>query len=225
MIKAKVSDIFYSVQGEGIYSGSPQVFVRFYGCRLNCAFCDTRLNAFDKYTPLGLWRRLKAYTQDYHSLCLTGGEPLLEKKFLKQFLPLAKYDGKIIYLETNGIEVAALKELIEQIDIIAMDIKLPSSTRMRPFWQEHRRFLRAALGKEVFVKMVVCLRTTREDIAQAVKLLVEAGAKDIPLILQPNYFELNKELQAKLRALRYYCLRSLKQVRVVPQLHRLMGVK
>ena len=50
MKKARIADIFSSVQGEGIYAGEPQVFVRFYGCKYNCRFCDTHLSAYNKYT-------------------------------------------------------------------------------------------------------------------------------------------------------------------------------
>ena len=225
MNKAKIADIFYSVQGEGIYAGNPQVFVRFYGCEQNCRFCDTRLSAFDKYTPLGLYGQIKRFIQPYHSLCLTGGEPLLQNDFLQEFLRLVKYDGTTTYLETNGILADKLSELIDDIDIIAMDFKLPSSTGMRAHWQEHRRFLKIALQKEVFVKMVICSATERDDLTQAINLILKLRAKKIPVVLQPNFFELSRELLAQTRMFEKYCLRRLPHVKVIPQLHRMTGVK
>jgi 7-carboxy-7-deazaguanine synthase len=223
--KAKVEDIFFSTQGEGIYAGCPQVFVRFYDCKWNCRFCDTSLTAYEKYSPFKLYNQIKRFTQEYHSLCLTGGEPLLYKDFLKQFLRLIKYDGIPTYLETNGILADELSEIIDDIDIVAMDIKLPSSTGMGSYWKEHKRFLKAAAKKEVFVKMVICSDTELEDIDKAVHLIIKAGAKDIPVVLQPNSFELNKELLAYTRELEKYCLRHLSRVKVIPQLHKITRVK
>ena len=225
MKKAKIADIFFSLQGEGVYAASPQVFVRFYGCKCACRFCDTRLTAYDKYSPLELYRRIKRFTQPYHSLCLTGGEPLLQKDFLKEFLKLIKYDGLTTYLETNGILADELSCLIEDIDIIAMDFKLPSSTGMGEYWREHRRFLKLALKKEVFVKMVICSSTELEDLKQAVGLILKLRAKKVPVVLQPNFFELGRELLAKTRSLEKYCSRYLPRVEVIPQLHRMTGVK
>lgn len=225
MKKAKVADIFFSLQGEGIYAGSPQVFVRFYGCKCGCRFCDTRLSAYDKYSPLELYRQIKRFKRPYHSLCLTGGEPLLQKDFLKEFLRLIKYDGLTTYLETNGILADELSQLIEDIDIIAMDFKLPSSTGMGEYWREHRRFLKLALKKEVLVKMVICSSTTLEDLKEAVGLILKLRAKKVPVVLQPNFFELGRELLAKTRALEKYCSRYLPRVKVIPQLHRMTGVK
>ncbi|MFC1631850.1 7-carboxy-7-deazaguanine synthase QueE [Candidatus Omnitrophota bacterium] len=225
MTKAKISDIFFSVQGEGIYAGRPQLFVRFYGCNLNCGFCDTPLSAYEKYTPLQLYNQLRKFTQPYHSLCLTGGEPLLHKDFLKEFLRLVKFDGTITYLETNGILAAALGELIDDIDIIAMDLKLPSSTKTDQFWPEHRKFLKIALAKEVFIKMVICSETDQADIDQAINLISKLGARQAPVVLQPNSFQLSKELLAQTRRLQKYCAEHCDNVRLVPQLHKMTGVK
>ncbi len=225
MSKAKIAGIFFSTQGEGIYAGSPQVFVRFYGCMCSCRFCDTRLTAYDKYTPLELYHQIKRFNLPYHSLCLTGGEPLLQKDFLKEFIKLIKYDGITTYLETNGILADEVSELIEDVDIIAMDFKLPSSTGMDSYWPEHQKFLKIALKKEVFIKMVICSTTDRKDMDEAISIILKLRAKKIPVVLQPNFFELDKELLAKTRALEKYCSRYLPCVKVIPQLHKITGVR
>jgi len=224
-MKAKISDIFFSVQGEGLYAGSPQVFVRFYGCQWRCRFCDTPLTAYEKYAPLELYRQIKRFTQPYHSLCVTGGEPLLQKDFLKPFLKIIKYDGLTTYLETNGILADEVGQLIDDIDIIAIDFKLPSSTGMGAYWPQHRKFLKVALQKEVFIKMVICLATQRQDLENAVNLILKLQAKETCVILQPDFFELSRELLAKTRRLQKYCSRFLPCVKVIPQMHKISGVR
>ena len=74
-------------------------------------------------------------------------------------------------LETNGILDRHLAEIIDDADIIAMDFKLPSSTKCRPYWEEHEAFLRIARQKEVFIKVVISSDTDKEDIARSVELV------------------------------------------------------
>lgn len=139
-MKGKISEIFESIQGEGIYAGERQIFVRFFGCNLSCKFCDTPLSQYSEYEPQGLISELRFYQGNYHSVSFTGGEPLLQKDFLKEVLILLKQEGFRNYLETNGALPEALNEVIEHVDIVAMDFKLPSSTGAGDFWQAHRDF-------------------------------------------------------------------------------------
>ncbi|MDD5613833.1 MAG: 7-carboxy-7-deazaguanine synthase QueE, partial [Candidatus Omnitrophica bacterium] len=78
-LKAKISEIFYSVQGEGIYVGYPQIFIRFWGCNLkNCRYCDTQSKYFKEYGIQDLKIEIELIKKDCHSLSITGGEPLLQ---------------------------------------------------------------------------------------------------------------------------------------------------
>ncbi|MBL7197904.1 MAG: 7-carboxy-7-deazaguanine synthase QueE [Candidatus Omnitrophica bacterium] len=187
--KGKIAEIFYSIQGEGIYTGLPQVFVRFYGCNLSCKFCDTKLTQFNKYSVLKLFEILSEFKDKFHSVCFTGGEPLLQKDFLKEALVLIKQKGITTYLETNGTLPAELSEVIDYIDIIAMDWKLSSSTGLKDFDRQHIAFLKIASEKDVFIKMVICDSTEVSDLEKATELIIKVN-REIPLVLQPNYFEL-----------------------------------
>ncbi|MBP7836242.1 MAG: 7-carboxy-7-deazaguanine synthase QueE, partial [Candidatus Omnitrophica bacterium] len=60
-MKGKIAEVFDSVQGEGLYLGEKQIFVRFYGCNLGCRFCDTKLQSFMEYEPEELFQELKLY--------------------------------------------------------------------------------------------------------------------------------------------------------------------
>ncbi|MCM8779797.1 MAG: 7-carboxy-7-deazaguanine synthase QueE, partial [Candidatus Omnitrophica bacterium] len=170
-MQARIAEIFKSIQGEGIYHGVEQVFVRFFGCNLKCNFCDTPLTNYEELENQELLNRISAFGNGYHSISLTGGEPLLQTDFLKELLPFIKSEGIKSYLETNGILYRQLSQIINNIDIVAMDFKLPSSTGMTCFWQEHENFLRIALKKEVFVKIVVLNSTTQKEIGKSISLI------------------------------------------------------
>ena len=223
-MKAKIAEIFVSFQGEGIYLGKEQIFIRFYGCNLNCKFCDTRLNSYQEYKAEELLGKINSFKGKTNSVSLTGGEPLIQKEFLKQSLPLIKQEGYLTYLETNATLPEALREIIDYIDIIAMDFKFPSSTGLRNFWQEHEDFLKVALEKETFVKAVICNSTDLGDLDRAVKLLSNFN-RNITFILQPNSFESGSFLMNKIKGFRSYALEYLSDVRLIPQMHKLVGIK
>ena len=88
-LEGKVSEVFKSIQGEGLYQGVDQVFVRFFGCNLKCNFCDTELDYYKKKTTSELFNEINSFG-DCHSLSITGGEPLLQIDFLKDLLKFLK---------------------------------------------------------------------------------------------------------------------------------------
>ncbi|MEW6009007.1 MAG: radical SAM protein [Candidatus Omnitrophota bacterium] len=173
---------------------------------------------------LKIIERLNKRKGPYHSVSFTGGEPLLQKDFLKEILPSLRQKGMKIYLETNGILSEELRQVIDYIDFIAMDFKLPSSTGTEDFWDEHKRFLKIASKRKVFVKAVICNSTKLKDIKKAGSLLAACN-KDIPFVLQPNFFELSKQLIIKIRDFQRFCLKHLSDVRIIPQMHRLVGLR
>lgn len=225
MLKAKISEIFSSIQGEGIYLGEKQVFVRFAGCNLKCAYCDTRHDKYEEYTADGLLNQIRSFGKDFHSVSFTGGEPLLQKDFLKVLLPLIRKEGYSIYLETNSTLPDALKELIADIDIIAMDIKLPSSTGISlDYWKSHHEFLRFASQKDIFVKAVVCSSTRLEDVLTMLQLLKSLKYTGV-VVLQPNSFEGRNSLGHKLEIFKKTCEGQGVAACVIPQMHKVIGVR
>lgn len=211
------------MQGEGIYQGITQVFVRFFGCNLKCRFCDTKLNYYQEKNLEDLLSEINTYN-NYHSISLTGGEPLLQIDFLEEFTKRLKKEGKIVYLETNGTLYENLKRVINNVDLIAMDFKLPSSTTLRDFWLEHREFLKIARNKELFIKAVIGKATQIEDVRIGLAIVKELKA-NIPFILQPESpFE--DELEEKLQYFKKVCKReNLREVKIIPQLHKKLGIK
>ena len=221
-MEAKIAEIFKSIQGEGIYQGYQQVFVRFFGCNLRCSFCDTGLFYYRKMSLDEVMDKIISY-QDYHSVSLTGGEPLLQVEFLKELTRRLKDKNKIIYLETNGTLYQNLSEIIEHIDIIAMDFKFPSSTGLLSLWRKHEEFLKIAQDKEIFIKAVISPVTREEDIFSALALVQELG-QNLIFVLQPqNPFE--EVLKGKLKYFQEICESRHINTKVILQLHKQLSVK
>jgi len=188
---AWVVDIFSSLQGEGPHVGERQIFVRLGGCNLHCDYCDEPQTI---PVPSGLLTPLEEVKQrvrelmerrPHGSLSVTGGEPLLQRHFLAEFLPWVRARGPRVHLETNGVLPSALKALADHVDVVAMDIKLPSSTG-RELWSGHRRFL-SVCPEKTFVKVVLTAESTPSEVRQAAELVLEV-APAVPFILQPATF-------------------------------------
>lgn len=223
-MKGRISEIFSSIQGEGIYAGQSQVFARFAECNISCSYCDTKFDLYREYDSKELLSEIESFGKGLRSVSLTGGEPLYQKDFLKEILCLLKQRGYKTYLETNGTLPLALKEVISNVDIVAMDIKLPSSGDNHcAYWQEHRDFLKISLGKDVFVKAIICCSTTQEDYLDMLNLLKGMDYRGT-LVLQPNSFE-KERLREKLAAFKKYAQPYSFSVRVIPQIHKLIGVR
>ncbi|MDE7377338.1 MAG: 7-carboxy-7-deazaguanine synthase QueE [Paraprevotella sp.] len=94
----KINEIFYSLQGEGYHTGTPAVFIRFSGCNLKCAFCDTRHEEGTMMTDAEILAEVRKYPA--RMVVLTGGEPSL---WIDSLLIDALHEaGKYVAVETNG---------------------------------------------------------------------------------------------------------------------------
>ncbi|MBO4711577.1 radical SAM protein [bacterium] len=129
----KLNSIFQSIQGEGRFQGYPSDFIRFFGCNLNCSYCDTKYtlsgDSFYFATPEEAAEKLnKTGVSD---LCITGGEPMCQEDELLKLLKLLK--GKRISLETNGsLELEPLYRAFSAVKtgsqlFFSTDWKTPSS--------------------------------------------------------------------------------------------------
>ena len=171
--------------------------------------------------------KIAEYREPYHSISLTGGEPLLQAVFIKDFL--REYKDKLrkpIYLETNGTLHGALSELIDLVDIIAMDFKLPSSTSGQSLWKEHEKFLKIACNKKVFIKAVITSGTTLNDVEKMAGIVARTDP-GIPLVLQPVTASEGIERPDE-EALKLFTRTVRAKVRhpaIVPQTHKLIGIK
>jgi len=111
-----VSEIFYSIQGEGPNIGRPSVFLRLAGCNLKCNFCDTKYSwsnsEFESISNKKIIQRIGKF--GCKNLVITGGEPLLQQNEIKTLLDeLKEYK---IEIETNGSIRLKIAKNIEQIN-------------------------------------------------------------------------------------------------------------
>lgn len=245
MASAPLCEVFSSVQGEGIYIGVRQIFVRFQYCDLSCSYCDTpqavqggekefRIEKIpgsgifswlpNPVSPRHLLDIVNSFNPEvHHSLSLTGGEPLIQTRFLLEFLPI--FQGSCpVFLETNGVHSEDLEKVLPYVDIISMDLKPPSVTGVS-LWERHEKFLRIAARRNVYVKLVLTAETTEEEIENAISIL-ERVDNTIPLVLQPvTPAGTAKPVPVRdLIIAQDRCSRHLKDVRVIPQTHKIIDL-
>ncbi|MCK4613736.1 MAG: 7-carboxy-7-deazaguanine synthase QueE, partial [Thermoplasmata archaeon] len=101
----RINEMFYSIQGEGILTGAPTIFIRTTGCNLRCAWCDTEYAFYE-----GKDRDVRDIVEEIQILkeqtgcmrvCLTGGEPLIQEEVPELIFQLL-FNGFHLTLETNG---------------------------------------------------------------------------------------------------------------------------
>ena len=152
--RLKITEIFYSLQGEADTVGFPTVFVRLTGCPLRCQFCDTAY-AFHG----GEWRsldevlsRVGEYSPRY--VCVTGGEPLAQKNCLPLLTSLCDANYRVS-LETSGAMPLAD---VDPRAVRVVDVKTPGSGEER----RNRYDDLALLRPEEQIKFVICDRADYE---------------------------------------------------------------
>jgi len=242
-----VSEIFVSFQGEGLHAGRRQLFVRLGGCPLRCRYCDTpeslvpvaacrilgpdgperRPNPLSPAALDEIVSRLAAAAPPLHAIAVTGGEPLRQADFLASWLA-ARTTTLPILLETAGILPARLGRVLPWITIVSLDFKCPSNTGERARWEEHEACLVAAVsaGREVYVKMPVDEATNPDEVAHGAALMARVApaatlfltplteAHTPTLTVGPDALERFQSLASRVHA----------DVRVLPQLHKVLGI-
>lgn len=231
----KISEIFFSYQAEGLYIGSPTIFIRFSGCNLNCYYCDEKkakkvMNAKTKNID-----EIISFLKDFivknkvKFISLTGGEPLIQKdlKDLVNGLSILKKERKIkIYLETNGSLPSILKNVIKYIDVISLDLKIPfNDINKKNILKEFKESLNICKKnkKIYFVKLIIGgkILYSKNFIYLLKKIVKNLKLKE--LIIQPVTEELiknNKNLFFNISNIFSALKEEINNIYIIPQLHK-----
>jgi 7-carboxy-7-deazaguanine synthase len=216
-----VSEIFLSVQGEGVHAGVPSVFLRTYYCNLTCTWCDTKFTWLnqDKSTP-GVDYQLmtpqevldKVTGYGCRHLVLTGGEPLLQQRLFAPILSSLKAAGLFIEVETNGT-ITPSEEMVRLVDCFNVSPKISNSlvdqrVRIRP------DTMRAFVGSQkAWFKFVI---TDMRDLAEVEGLIAELSLPRERVLLMPEGID-TATLLERSRWLVEVCKE--KDLRFTPRLH------
>lgn len=173
----RVTEIFFSLQGESLFVGLPTVFVRLTGCPLRCTYCDTEY-AFQggQWMDLdSIQERIKPFKTPY--VCLTGGEPLAQKNTIALLQLLCDMDYKVS-LETSGaLDVSPVDKRVSKV----MDLKTPASGEEARNLLDNLQYL----TPRDQIKMVIC---NRQDYDWAVALLRQHRLETIcEVLFSPAY--------------------------------------
>jgi 7-carboxy-7-deazaguanine synthase len=186
-----VSEIFLSVQGEGVHAGTPSVFLRTYRCNLTCTWCDSKYTWLDQdkskpgvdyklMSANAVMEKVEGYGCKH--VVLTGGEPLLHQRALAPILASLKRAGLFIEVETNGT-ITPSSGFLASVDCFNVSPKISNSlvdesVRTRP--DSLRAFVRS---QKAWFKFVVC------DLNDLTEIEAMLSKFDIPrdkVILMPE---------------------------------------
>lgn len=251
-IRVPVLEVYSTFQGEGPRVGERQVFLRLARCDLRCAYCDTpesfptpetaRVQLRAPHGPeerpknplsvadlLAAVRRLDDPPGIHAGISISGGEPLLHPNAVYALAVGARALGLGVHVETGGHRPGAVRHVLDVVDAFTPDLKLRSATGAPTPWEAHAETydLLAAADKAVAVKAVVGATTPTDEVAQAAGFAAR-HLPAVPFVLQP--VTPYGDGPARPSTNHLYELHTAAgsvhpDVRVIPQVHRALGLR
>jgi len=209
---------FFSIQGEGIIVGEASIFIRLAGCNLKCSWCDTEYSLFDEVSKEELFGYFDGRWKT-KSLVITGGEPLLQSRFLEKFIYEGKDKGLFnwVVIETNGTFFDS--SLLPWVDFWSLSPKLKNSgnskieRKLNDNWKLYMK-------EGLFSGQVKFVLTKKRDMEE-VKNILEDIPSFISVVFQPEW---SKGKSFCKDILSNWDFRNY-PVRIIPQVHKFVGLK
>src|SRR3990167_450767 len=202
----RITEIFYSLQGESTSIGLPTVFIRLTGCPLRCQYCDTAyaFSGGKRRTIAAILTELIDYNCSH--VCVTGGEPLAQRPCITLLQELCNA-GYQVSLETSG---ACDISLVDPRVMIVMDIKTPDSQECDKNLFKNLEYLKPTDQ----IKFVLC---SRSDYEWACQIIHDYDlSKRIQLLFSPSWNQLDPTKLAN------WIVDDRLSVRFQPQLHKVL---
>lgn len=236
--RVKLSEIFTSIEGEGILFGTKTMFVRLAGCPLECHWCDTPYALpMDSGSDYSIDEVKELISKNLHpntyKVNFTGGEPLVQHEAVIELAKFVKQKSLRTYLESACYDAARFAKVLPYIDLVKVEFKLKDSKVVDE--KHYGSLLRSELdclklaissGKTSYIKIVVTNSSSLKEFKELVHGVFKMvkPAEIAGFIIQPSY-KIDEPTLNVLFGFYDAVYPLYDQVRVVPQLHKVIGVR
>ncbi len=237
--KVQLNELFVSIEGEGIFAGTKTLFIRFSGCHLKCYWCDTKYslspNSGKSYTINQAKHLIFNHLQpNIYKVNFTGGEPLLQPLSLIALANFVKSELDIkTYLESSCFDWKRFEMVLPHFDICKIEFKTSDSKVIESKFhnnliQNELKCLELALNKNdkiSFVKIVFTNSTTVNEIRDLITRIFRCSNINnlSGITLQPSY-EFDSPSTEHILKVYDEVYPFYNDVRVVPQMHKMLGM-
>lgn len=236
--RAKLSEIFTSIEGEGILFGTKTMFVRLAGCPLKCHWCDTPyalpLDSGSDYSIDEVKDLIsKKLHPNTYKVNFTGGEPLVQHEAVMELAKFVRSKGIKTYLESACYDSTRFAKVLPYIDLVKIEFKLKDSKVIDE--KHYGSLLKNELGcfrmavdggKTTYIKVVVTNSSSLKEFKELVREVFSMAkpAEIAGFIIQPSY-KIDEPTLDVLFGFYDAVYPLYDQVRIVPQLHKIIGVR
>lgn len=234
----RLSEIFTSIEGEGAFFGTKTMFVRLAGCPLKCHWCDTPyaipMDSGNSHTADEVKEMISRDLQEHtFKVNFTGGEPLAQHEAVIELAKFIRKKGIRTYLESACYDSRRFAKVLPYIDICKIEFKMRDARAVDDKNYENLRkneleCLKIATdaGKKPYIKVVVSNSTDVDDFSDLVKqVFARASPRNIAgFIIQPSH-KTDEPVLDRLFAFYDAVYPFYSEVRVIPQLHKIIGAR